>query len=157
MPGPCSRTGHFAPRLDALAEQLLETTAGDRVTARIDLASKRLAVDRTAVEAHRRGVGYIANDSSLDQRALETIVWLEENRRPLVQPRFDVAPFPPTALIELYRVRAQMLGPIEREGRLVGWLSVHQLEERAWSPSDVAALEAACAQVSNELESTFEH
>jgi len=37
-----------------------------------------------------------------------------------------------------------MLQPVVRDGRMIGWISVHQVgQPRAWSEADVAALARA--------------
>jgi maleate isomerase len=104
-------------------------------------------VDFTAAEALRSDVRSIRRDPSLDQRRLNTVNWLEQQRRPLIQPHFHTDPAPPRALIEVYGVNAQMLGPIVRGRDMPGWLSVHSLRERDWSTADQSALADATSRV----------
>jgi maleate isomerase len=86
-------------------------------------------------------------DPSLDQRALETVRWLDEHRRLLVQPHFDVPPFPPQALRDVYGVAAQILAPVPGAGSLRGWLSAHSIAERDWTPAEQDATRRAAAAV----------
>ena len=98
------------------------------------------------------GVRSIRRDGSLDQRALNTVVWLQQHRKPLVLPHFREAPQPPEALKDVYNVRAQTLGPIIRAGEMAGWISIHSLREREWSPPDLAALARATQRVHDALD-----
>jgi maleate isomerase len=72
---------------------------------------------------------------------------VEHHRTLLVQDDVATAPIrPPGALMGLYAVKAQMLAPMEREGRLVGWVSVHDVRgPRAWHPDEQAATQRAAA------------
>ena len=140
---------HGAARaaLQSLCDRLLAETGADRVTARLDAADIGLHVGLPAAEAVRPGVKSIRWDPSLDQRALETVRWLDEHRRLLVQPHFDDPPFPPKALRDVYGVAAQILAPVPGAGSLRGWLSVHSIAERDWTPADQAAARSAAASV----------
>ena len=142
---------HGATRaaLQTLCDQLLAETGADRVTARLDAADIGLHVDLPAAEALRPGMKPIRWDPSLDQRALETVCWLDEHRRLLVQPHFDVPPYPPQALRDVYGVAAQILAPVPGAGSLRGWLSVHSIAERDWTPADQAAARSAAASVAD--------
>jgi GAF domain-containing protein len=136
-------------------ENLLSATAASRTTLRLDVPNKDLYVDRVAAEAVAANVRSIGDDSSIDQRALPTVTFLEEERRPLVQNDCLVAdPAPPQALIDLYGVKAQMLGPLVRDGHLIGWISVHYTHgPREWSDEDVDALRDAIERTQRELDS----
>jgi maleate isomerase len=140
---------HGATRatLQHLCDELLAETGADRVTARLDAADIGLHVDLPAAEALRPGVKSIRWDPSLDQRALDTVCWLDEHRRLLVQPHFDVPPYPPQALRDVYGVAAQILAPVPGARSLRGWLSVHSIAERDWTPADQAAARSAAASV----------
>lgn len=146
--GRLLRAGSLTAELNDVARRLLEETSGDRVTVRLDLTSFHLDVDLPAAEAIRPGVRSIRHDASLDQRRLRTVQWLDERRMPLIQAHFRAAPEPPPELIEVYAVRAQMLGPVEGDdGQMTGWISVHSLEERPWSQSDQKALDDSMRDV----------
>lgn len=150
--GQLLATGTLRMRFQDALEDLLSGTGVDRTTLRIDLPEQDMHVDLTAAEAVAPGVRSIRRDGSLDQRQLNTVQWLEQHRRPLVQPHFHADPTPPNALIEVYGVNAQMLAPVERSGELVGWLSVHSLREREWSEADQSALAEATRRVHDALD-----
>jgi pimeloyl-ACP methyl ester carboxylesterase len=63
----------------------------------------------------------------------------------VIQPDCRLAdPPPPPELLTTYGVKAQMLGPIRRNGLVAGWLSVHySVSARAWSERDEASLQRA--------------
>jgi maleate isomerase len=141
--GTLLRDGTLRSRLQSVTSTLLEQTGADRTTLRLDVPGNGLQVDLTAAESLRPGVRSIRRDSGLDQRRLNTVEWLEQHRTNLVQPDFSADPTPPQALKDVYGVQAQMLGPVQGGGPLVGWLSVHSLTERSWSAGDTAALDQA--------------
>jgi maleate isomerase len=61
-------------------------------------------------------------------------------------------PAPPPELIEAYGARAQMLAPLERDGRVVGVISVHEARgPRPWQQSDREALVRAARAIAAEL------
>jgi hypothetical protein len=91
-------SGTLRAQLQQALEDLLASTGADRTTLRMDLPAVGLHVDFTAAEAVAPGVRSIRRDGSLDQRALNTVLWLEQHRKPLVQPHFREAPQPPEAL-----------------------------------------------------------
>lgn len=136
-----------------ILEDLLSSTGASRTTLRLDLPEEGLHVDRVAAEAVAAGVRPIGDDNSIDQRALPTVRFLEEERRPLVQDDcLDSDPAPPQELIELYGVKAQMLGSLVREGDLIGLISVHHNPgPREWSARDVEALQEAVRRVQQTL------
>src|SRR5882757_1522899 len=131
---------------------LLEAAGADRTTLRIDVPGRGLQVDLAAAECLRPGVPAIRHDASLDQRNLNTVRWLEKHRSTLVQPHFRADPSPPAALISVYGVNAQMLGPVVRAGELIGWISAHSLTERRWTEADQRAMAQALAQVHDVLD-----
>jgi maleate isomerase len=141
--GTLLRDGFIRAELQDVVERLLEDTGADRTTLRVDIPEHDLQVDLTAAEALRAGVRPIRREGSIDQRRLNTVQWLERERRNLVQPHFRENPQPPQALIEVYGVNAQMLGPVEHGGEMTGWLSAHSLTERAWGDRHTAAMDAA--------------
>lgn len=145
--GTLLRDGFVRARLQTVCEELLAATGADRTTLRVDVPAHDLRVDLTAAEALRPGTRSIRREGSLDQRRLNTVEWLESHRVDLVQPDFHGDPHPPQALIDVYGVHAQMLGPVQCDGDMTGWLSVHSLTERPWHGRDIAALDAARAQV----------
>jgi maleate isomerase len=149
--GTLLRDGHLRRSLQAICARLREATEADRATLRVDMPEHNLHVDLAAAESIRPGVRSIRWEASLDQRQLDTVVWLATNRRNLVQPNFQTSPTPPTALVDAYGVRAQMLGPVHDSRNMAGWLSVHSLVERDWTSSDLQALDRARIEAAQAL------
>lgn len=144
--GALMAQGCLRTDLQLLSKHLLALTSADRVTIRVDIAPLNIDVNLPVAEATLPHVKRISSDSTLDQRALSTIKWLEEFRIPLIQRLFDGEPRPPLALEQTYGVKAQMLAPIEYNEKLIGWVSVHSLVEREWSSNDQFALQNAARQ-----------
>jgi maleate isomerase len=139
-------TGSLRVKIQPLLERLLEDTDASRTTLRVDIPERRLHVDRVAGEAVRPGITPIRLDGSLDQWAMPTVKRISESRRVLVQNDFSIdGPEVSPELVRIYGVKAQMLGPINRGGRVAGWISVHQVgRTRVWSDDDQQLLRSAC-------------
>jgi len=140
-----------------ILEDLLRATDASRTTLRLDLSDQAAGLDAVVAEALAPGVRSIRDDTSIrNLRGVSTVRFLEEQRRVLMQNDCladDLAP--PSELIELYGVRAQMLAPIVREDRLAGVVSVHYAPgPRNWSSEDVAVLQEAVERVQRELDAT---
>lgn len=153
--GALLRDGFDRLRMQQICDELRAATSADRTTLRIDLPACGLGVDLAAAEATGEHAPPIRREGSLDQRNLNTVQWLEHNRANLVQSHFATDPMPPAALIDTYGVRAQMLGPVERDGTMLGWLSVHSLTERPWTPEDQHALDTARRQVQDLIDARY--
>jgi maleate isomerase len=142
-------TAALRQELDAILAELLALTQASRTTLRLDDGKYGFHIDDVAAEAVGPGQNSLRGVTSINQRAAATAQWVEKTRRLLVQD--DLAsgePRPPEALVRLYGVRAQMLAPIEREGRLDGWISVHEARStRHWSAQDQEAALHAAEQV----------
>jgi maleate isomerase len=154
--GTLLRDGHLRRRLQGTCDALRAATGSDRTTIRLDLPVHGLHVGLPVAESLGPAVRAIRRDGAIDQRALPTVQWLESHRSNLVQPHFRDEPKPPRALTDGYGVRAQMLGPVEREGAMAGWLSVHSLTERDWTPGDAMALDTAREEVAALLDTIDE-
>jgi maleate isomerase len=143
-----------AARVDEILATLRASAGASRVTLRIDWPAHGFHSDDVAGESLAPGVKSLRGQTSIAQRAAGTIRWLDRERRVLVQDDLRGAePAPPPALLAVYGTTAQMLGPLVRGGRLVGWVSVHHnAGPRAWQPHEVAALEAALAALNRELD-----
>jgi maleate isomerase len=137
-----------------ILEDLLRSTDASRTTLRLDLPDQDTGLDVVVAEALAPGVRSIRGDTSIrNLRDVSTVRFLEEQRRPLVQKDCLADDFAlPSELTELYGVRAQMLAPLVREGRLIGVISVHYVPgPRDWNADDVAALQEAAERVQREL------
>ena len=144
-------SSHTGPgsAFDRAVEALLLATGASRTTLRLDWPEWGLQVDDIAAEAVAPGIASLKGETSIDQRRAATIRWLEQERRPLIQENCSaVDPSPPPELVQIYGVRAQMLGPVVWSGRLAGWVSVHETRsERRWSSDDAAALDEAVSAI----------
>ncbi len=138
-----------------ILEDLLDLTTTSRTTVRFDMPDKNFHLDTVAAEALAPGVHSLEDDTSInDLRKVPTYEFVEKERRILVQNDCLTAdPAPPRALIDSYGVKAQMLGPIVRDDRVIGIISVHYTPgPREWSEKDVAALQDALERVRRALE-----
>lgn len=152
MPDQSKTAQQLRASFNTLLADLLQATGASRTTLRIDMPEIGFHVDDPAGEARNPGdtdVPALTGQTALDQRALDTVRWLDQNRRNLVQNFCQGAvPSPPQALIDIYGVKAQMLGPVIVDDALVGWISVHENRRvREWNAAEVSALDAAIAQV----------
>jgi len=142
-------TDALRKQLDAILAELLALTKASRTTLRLDEPTHGFHIDDVAAEAVAPGQNSLRGVTSINQRAAATAQWVENNRRLLVQDDLSSGePRPPEALVRLYGVRAQMLAPVERDGRLDGWISVHEARStRHWSAREQEAVLQAAEQV----------
>lgn len=136
-------------RFQEIIENVFNETNASRTTLRIDMPEHGCHVNGAVAEAVAPGVNCIKTETSLQQRKAATAIWLEENRRVLVQDDCLSGELrPPIELVNAYGVKAQMLGPIEWKGDLIGWVSVHYIPStRKWSEHDVQAIKNSCDSV----------
>jgi maleate isomerase len=140
--------------VQATLDELLLATRGSRTTFRVDLPEENATVAIPLAESLAPGVPTMMKDGSLDQRAAETCKWVDKHRKVLVQDDISVAtdPQPPIELTTIYGAKAQMLAPVEEDGALIGWVSVHYLPSpRKWTPEDAAAIGAAASRIQRAL------
>ena len=153
--GKLLRDNPVLAQLEDIMEELRKVANGSRTTLRIDIPAHNCEVDTVCAESVAPGIAELKLNSSLNQRSLATVQWLEANRRPLVQNDCANAPVkPPRALMEVYGVKAQMLICLTtRDNQMIGWISVHYVPgTRTWSEADIAALENAAARVRTVLQ-----
>jgi GAF domain-containing protein len=142
--------------LQDILEDLLESTSVSRTTIRLDVPIQDLHLDTVAAEALAPSVRSLRDDVSITNlREVPTVEFLEQERRILVQNDCLTAdPAVPQKLIDLYGVKAQMLGPLVCNDRLIGVVSVHYTPgPREWSDKDVDALREAIERTQQELDS----
>jgi maleate isomerase len=140
---------------DTLLISLLAATGASRATLRLDDAALGLHSDDVVAEALAPGEESMRGAGGINHRAAETAQWLERHRTLLVQNDFDSGPAAPDKLKQHFRVKAQMLAPVIREGRLDGWVSIHEAKgKRHWSGADKAAIMEAAQAVVDELGGT---
>lgn len=133
-----------------VVERLHEAVGASRTTLRVDVPG---GVYPVVAEQLAPGVPSIRAETGIDLRAAPTFQFLERELRTLVQNDLSTHPLaPPPQLARAYGVRAQMLAPVVREGRMVAFLSTHYIPSaRRWSPRDVALIEEAAREVAGLL------
>ena len=139
---------------NAILADLLAETNASRTTLRLDDTALGFSVADVAGEARLTTEKSLRGQTSINQRAAPTAQWIEQHRRLLVQNDFSLPGLrPPAALLGRYGVKAQMLAPVIRDGRLDGWVSVHETRQvRKWSTTDQAAVVAAVERILQALE-----
>jgi maleate isomerase len=143
-------------RFEEILRALLKETNASRTTLRIDLPKFGLSVNAPAAEALAPGVHSIKDKTSLDQRRAVAVKWLEKHRRVFVENDClnttpDVAP--EKEVTDIYGIRSEMVAPVVRGEHLPAWVSVHEIRgPRQWTKTEIAAIEAACTKVSQELD-----
>ena len=153
--GKLLRDNPVLAELELIMAELREATDGSRTTLRLDVAAHNCQVDTVCAELVAPGIAELKLNSSLNQRSLATVQWLETHRKPLIQNDCaEAAVKPPKALMEIYGVKAQMLiGLTAQDDTVVGWISVHYVPgTRVWGDADVAALQAAAVRVRGVLQ-----
>ena len=132
--------------LQGIAEGLRARLDALRVTVRLDdTPGVELPVKAEALAPGALAIAAILLPGVRDSA---TARWVERERRVLVQDDLAAsATTPVRQLSEQFGARAQLLAPILSEGALLGLLSVHSGQPRAWSAADVAAVELAVAAV----------
>jgi maleate isomerase len=141
-------------RLGAIVTALRDETDASRTTLRLDDASWGFHIDDVVVEALEPGERSMRGVGGINHRGAGTGQWLERHRRLLVQGDLSHGePKAPQGLTQGFGVKAQMLAPVMRDGRLDGWVSVHEAKSvRAWSEADQAAAVRAAEQVLRALQ-----
>ena len=138
-----------ADRFQLLVEELRRVTAASRVTLRLNDGHGGFPV---VAEALSPGIRSIAGETAIDLRSAPTFQYLERELRPLIQEDIMAsAVAPPPELVERYGARAQILVPVVRDGRMVGFVSVHESRgPRRWSHQEIAAAESVASRVEQE-------
>jgi maleate isomerase len=139
--------------LDIVMKDLREKTGGSRTTLRMDIPEHNCEVGRVAAESLAPGIPSLRPNTSINQRAIDTMRYMEKTGVALIQPDTINAPVqPPKALMSVYGVKAQMLIPLMVGIGAMAWISVHYVPSpREWSEGDVAALHEAARKTSNIL------
>ena len=148
-----NRTVTLRSEVQAALDELLRATRASRTTFRVDLPEENADVAIPLAESLAPGVPTMMNDGSLDQRGTLTVKWVDKHRKVLVQDDISVAdPAPPIELTTIYGAKAQMLAPVEEDGALIGWVSVHYLpSSRKWTQEDGASIVAAAERIQKTL------
>jgi len=136
---------------DAIVSGLLTATNASRVTLRMALHGKDFPV---VAEEVAPGVSSIRLDGSRNLTNAPTVEYLVERQENLIQDDCLSAEVrPPAELLELYGVKAQMLGPVLRDRQLIGIVSVHYTPgSRHWTGEEIEALDRAVRAVELTIE-----
>jgi len=147
-------TEELVTRFNALMGDLRAQTNASRTTLRLDVGERGFRVNGVVAESLAPGIKSIAQEVNLQQRKTQTASYLEQHRKILVQNDcLNAELSPPKELMQIYGTKAQMMGPIVRDGKLTGWISVHyNPSTREWSKADIAALERAVAATHSEMD-----
>jgi maleate isomerase len=152
---PNTKVAALRATFDTLLISLLAATGASRATLRLDDGTLGLHSDDVVAEALAPGEESMRGAGGINHRAAETAQWLEHHRTLLVQNDFDSGPVAPEKLKQHFGVKAQMLAPVIRDGRLDGWVSIHEAKgKRDWSDADKAAIIEAAQAVIDELART---
>jgi maleate isomerase len=132
--------------LQDVVDGLHEAVGASRTTIRVETPGDVFPV---VAERVSPGVTPIAGEGAIDLRAAKTFQFLERELKPLIQDDLSTDPLaPPPELVRRYGVKAQMLAPVVRDGRMVAFVSIHYLPTaRRWSPRDVTLLGEAAHRV----------
>jgi maleate isomerase len=141
----------MALTFDTIVSDLLAATNASRVTLRLAVPGQGFPV---VAEDVSPGVSSIRLDVSPSLTNAPTVDYLAKRRENLIQNdclSADVRP--PAELLELYGVKAQMLGPVLRGQQLIGIVSVHYIPgPRHWTDEEVRALNCAVRAVEQIVE-----
>jgi maleate isomerase len=141
----------FPDELTACLQRVSDATGAQRITARFDVPGMNFPC---IAEVAAPGEPLLIGGDDIDHRASETVGWLIEHRRTLVQPDFTSGgPQPPSTLTNEFAVRAQVLGPILHDGQTVGVVSCHSTSERAWTEDEISAVTTAAEYLSANYDS----
>ncbi len=132
------------PTLAAVLEELLATTRASRVTLRRDVAGP--SPFPVVEEALAPGVGSLRDERTVHLPTQPVVRELERGRQ-VVQDdcasSYDDPAFQ-AMLVTYGGLRAQIVTPIQVDGRLEAILSLHQLgASRRWTDDEIAAASAA--------------
>jgi putative methionine-R-sulfoxide reductase with GAF domain len=137
-------------KLAGVLDGLRAATNGSRTTLRLDDVSRGWSVEYPLAESLGSDAPTMKSDLSIHHRSAATARWLERNKQILVQPDLTNSDPPgPWALVNVFNVKAQMLGPILRDdGHVLGWVSVHYMHKPyPIGEADVAAMASAIAEI----------
>ena len=133
--------------IDAILGELLAGTGASRVTLRQDLPGDVFPVTHEALTG---GVPAIKGVATPDMARQPVVLEVQQGRQ-VVQEDCEAASAEPhfREMLELYGgLRAQIVTPIVREGRLAAIVSLHQLgRTRRWTEDEIAAASRAAAKV----------
>ena len=137
--------------LQAIAEDLFEKTNPFRVTIRVQATNDRdlpVLAEVNAPGALSLAGGMSAGPGgqrykAYDIHQADTVIQIAGDLKTIVQNDTSIDPPPLPNSVDYGSVRAQILTALEREGKFIGLVSVHQDEPRLWSDTDIRVAEEA--------------
>jgi GAF domain-containing protein len=133
--------------IEPILDELLAATGASRVTLRRDVPGDVFPVTH---EVRGEGIPSIAGLETPDMSRQPVVLEVQRGRQ-VVQDDCPAASDEPhfREMLELYGgLRAQIVTPIVRDGRLVAIVSLHQLgRTRAWTDAEIEAASRTAAQV----------
>ena len=137
-----------APAIDEILRDLLISTGASRVTLRRDVPGG--APFPVVAEALAPGVGSLREERTVDLPTQPVVLEVQRGRQ-VVQDDCASAYDDPAfhAMLAAYGgLAAQIVTPVQRDGRLEAILSLHQLgRPRRWSREEIAAATRAAERV----------
>ena len=137
-------------QMGEVLDELRRDGNGSRTTLRLDDIRRGWSVEFPCAESLGPDAPSMKSDLLTHHRSAATARWLERNRRTLIQPDLTNSDPPgPWALVNVFNVKAQMLGPILREdGHVLGWISIHYMHKPyPIGEKEIAAMDRAIAEV----------
>jgi GAF domain-containing protein len=133
--------------IDATLQDLLATTGASRVTLRQDVPGEVFPVTHEALDGGALPIRGVATPDMARQPVVLQVqqgkqVVQDDCRAASDEPRFRT-------MLELYGgLRAQIVTPVVREGRVVAIVSLHQLgRTRRWTDEEIAAADRAVERI----------
>jgi len=137
--------------IDAILEELLAVTGASRVTLRRDVPGDVFPVTNEALADGTASIKGVATP----KMARQPVVLEVQQGRQVVQDDCSAASGEPhfRAMLELYGgLRAQIVTPVVRDGRVVAIVSLHQLgRTRQWTADEIEAAGTAARRVGEAL------
>jgi len=146
---PVAQDLELVAQIEAILNRLLDATGASRGTLRADDPARGWQADTPCAEVLRHGAPTMMNDASVNHRAAPTIQWIIKTGQILKQEDLTaVESAPPWQLIQIFKAKAQMVGPVYKGDWVYGWVSAHDITgPRPWTPEDDAAMRAATEAV----------
>jgi GAF domain-containing protein len=133
--------------IDDVLEQLLAATGGSRVTLREDVAGDVFPVTH---EALADGAASIKGVATPDMARQPVVLEVQQGRQVVQEDCLAASEEPHfRAMLELYGgLRAQIVTPVVRDGRVAAIVSLHQLgRTRQWSQTEIDTARTAAERV----------
>ncbi|WP_164738511.1 GAF domain-containing protein [Aquabacter cavernae] len=136
-------------KIEAILTRLLDATGASRGTLRADDPARGWQADTPAMEVLRHGAPTMMNDASVNHRAAGSIQWIIKTGAILKQEDLTkVEANPPWQLMQVFKARSQMVGPVFKGDWVYGWVSAHDVTgPRPWTETDEAAMRTAIADI----------